>query len=761
MKKKLLLIILLFLMIIPIMVNADSCNTDKISISSIALEEKSDDIVEIEEATADGKNINLNLSMSEVGDNIKYKIVLNNDSDNDYELNEDTFNLNSDYIDYIVETEDNSDVVEANSSKVVYLNIEYKTEVPEEEFASGVYKTNTNMKVNILSNSQETIENPNTKTQSYIFILLIILVISLSMLRKKKISRFVPFVIGSIVFFPIAYALCSFDIEIESNIQVIKNDRIITYSKNNPDAEGEMDFAVIKNNTEISVEENKYVLDGFEFVEWNTKEDGSGDSYKPNDTLLITDNITLYAIWRRSETIYWALKDLDNDNINETLVLASHSAEGNIVGSFHEDTAFTKAAQVPWVNADGWTEGNLSRNVTNVIIENDIYPKSTAYWFYGVGYNATTFEADLYKLHTEQITNMASMFVYSGRVATTWKLNGIENFNTSNVTNMSSMFSVAGGGPTDLHLDLSSFDTSNVEAMGSMFSNFGGSAKTYEIKGLEDFDVSKVSNMRYMFDDFLVHANNWNFDFSKWNTSNLKEMNDMFAGAGRYSSSLKLNVTNWDVSNVSSFNYLFHELGMNSKSWSLIGLDGWDTSNVRDMTRALSNAGWNASSFILNLANWDTSNVTDMFGMFESAGYWAKSWSIGNINNWDVSNVEDMASMFTYAGGTVYRFNLDLSSWNTSKVKSMDSMFECAGNYSDYVNIDISGFDMSNVTDVDEMFGAYSNTIYYTWKVTIPKTNGAGIANSTTIINGKEKSFDVTSDYGLNKNNARFTLAKN
>lgn len=91
----------------------------------------------------------------------------------------------------------------------------------------------------------------------------------------------------------------------------------------------------------------------------------------------------------------------------------------------------------------------------------------------------------------------------------------------------------------------------------------------------------------------------------------------------------------------------------------------------------------------------------------------------------------------------------------------MSRMFSNTGNYSDYVNINIRGFNMSNVTDVSRMFGAYPNSRFRTWKVTIPRTNGNSIENTTTITNGKNTSFDITNSYGLNANNARFTLANN
>ena len=58
--KKLLLPVFLFVMFIPFYVNAETCDTDKITIRSITMESKSDSVEEINEATANGRNINLN-----------------------------------------------------------------------------------------------------------------------------------------------------------------------------------------------------------------------------------------------------------------------------------------------------------------------------------------------------------------------------------------------------------------------------------------------------------------------------------------------------------------------------------------------------------------------------------------------------------------------------------------------------------------------------------------------------------------------------
>ena len=36
---------------------------------------------------------------------------------------------------------------------------------------------------------------------------------------------------------------------------------------------------------------------GYEFLNWNTKSDGTGDSYSPGDTITIKGAVFLYAIW--------------------------------------------------------------------------------------------------------------------------------------------------------------------------------------------------------------------------------------------------------------------------------------------------------------------------------------------------------------------------------------------------------------------------------------------------------------------------------
>ena len=225
--KKFLLPILLFLMLIPFVANAETCDTDKITISSITLKEKSDNVKELDKATVNGKNINLNLSMSKIGDNIEYKFIVKNESNKDYELDKTSLNLNSDYINYSFKTDDDSNIVKAKSSKNVTLRAEYKTEVPKDKFEKGSYNDNKTMTFQ-LSNKSTTnvLKNPNTGIRSYILLLLIILSLSGSsyiFLRKKKYYKIMILIIGTIIIIPTSvYALCKCEIKINSNIVLNK-----------------------------------------------------------------------------------------------------------------------------------------------------------------------------------------------------------------------------------------------------------------------------------------------------------------------------------------------------------------------------------------------------------------------------------------------------------------------------------------------------------------------------------------------------------
>ena len=116
---------------------------------------------------------------------------------------------------------------------------------------------------------------------------------------------------------------------------------------------------------------------------------------------------------------------------------------------------------------------------------------------------------------------------------------------------------------------------------------------------ISGWDVSNVTNMRYMFGE----TDSFNGDLSKWDVSNVTNMQVMFWNAHKF---------NGDLSK-------------------------WNVSNVRRMDRMFINA----DSFNGDLSKWDVSNVTDMYEMFRNA----ESFN-GDISKWNVSNVRHMRWMF-------------------------------------------------------------------------------------------------------------------
>ena len=78
---------------------------------------------------------------------------------------------------------------------------------------------------------------------------------------------------------------------------------------------------------------------------------------------------------------------------------------------------------------------------------------------------------------------------------------------------------------------------------------FRGYNNVKYIIGLEDWDVSEVTNMKEMFAD----CDNFNADLSKWNVSSVKDMRFMFS----YCKNFNCDLSKWDVSNVENMTGMF------------------------------------------------------------------------------------------------------------------------------------------------------------------------------------------------------------
>ena len=183
----------------------------------------------------------------------------------------------------------------------------------------------------------------------------------------------------------------------------------------------------------------------------------------------------------------------------------------------------------------------------------------------------------------------------------------------------------------ELYIEQGKGDTLDVSSLTNCIKceDFSGIFLGYEdvehIIGLEDWDVSNVRNMSYMF----AGCGKFNCDLSKWNVSSVGDMKEMF----NFCYNFNCDLSNWNVSNVKNMGYMFY----------------------------------NCYEFNSDLSKWNVSKVENMKDMFNDCENFNS-----DLSKWDVSSVKDMESMFYKCEN----FNSDLSKWDVSKVTFMHSMFD-------------------------------------------------------------------------------------
>jgi surface protein len=175
------------------------------------------------------------------------------------------------------------------------------------------------------------------------------------------------------------------------------------------------------------------------------------------------------------------------------------------------------------------------------------------------------------------------------------------------------------------NLVLTATDNLNLTGTTSLYRTFYGCSSLGSSGNMNGWDVSSVTNMRWM-----------------------------FHGA----SSFNQPIGNWDVESVTHMEYMF-----NSATSFNQPLGGWDVSSVTHMEYMFSSA----TSFNQPLGNWVVSSVTNMSWMFHGASSFNRP-----IGNWDVASVTHMENMFNSATS----FNQPLGGWDVSSVINMNWMFQ-------------------------------------------------------------------------------------
>lgn len=216
-------IIILIALIFPFVVNAATCQPEKVTIKNVTIKDISDNTEELEEPDINGREIGVNLKFQEVGDYITYKVLIRNDSDEDFEIDSNSININKDYMEYSVITNDK--IIKANEEKTIELRVSYKTEVDSSKFVNGRYQDDQKMQLSLSNDSDEIVpQNPLTSNNRIIIIILVLIMIGVLIFSKQKLSsRNKMMLIMGIVLIPItAKAICKCQIDLNSHIEIEK-----------------------------------------------------------------------------------------------------------------------------------------------------------------------------------------------------------------------------------------------------------------------------------------------------------------------------------------------------------------------------------------------------------------------------------------------------------------------------------------------------------------------------------------------------------
>ncbi len=207
------------------------------------------------------------------------------------------------------------------------------------------------------------------------------------------------------------------------------------------------------------------------------------------------------------------------------------------------------------------------------------------------------------------------------------------NWDVSNITNLSRMFWNASA-----YTNKGKPLTWNTQSVTLMNGLFNGNKFNQDIS---DWNVSKVTQMQWMFQNNTVFNNgNQPLDWGN-KTAKLQKIQKMFAGATAFNQDLE-----------------------------------WSTPQLTDANTAFSGA----TVFNGDLSSWNTEKLSLMHDMFLNAAAFTGSGSLSNpplsssIGSWNVSAATDMDRMFSGATS----FDQNLGEWDVSSVSTAEEMFKGA-----------------------------------------------------------------------------------
>lgn len=222
-------IIMAVIMIFGLLFIPNVYAAEDIVIKSIKPISSSDNATYDENPTVNGLTISFkDITFKDAGDFVKYKIIITNNSNDDYKIVNDTSFSKSNYFKYVFESDSDNTIVSKNSTKEMEVTILYNKDVPEDELDdNGTFSETNNMTINLTNDTPTN----NPKTGSGVLILLvfafIVAVASISVIisNKTKLNKhFIMIIALSLAIIPVTiYAAKLITINLDTKISIDKN----------------------------------------------------------------------------------------------------------------------------------------------------------------------------------------------------------------------------------------------------------------------------------------------------------------------------------------------------------------------------------------------------------------------------------------------------------------------------------------------------------------------------------------------------------
>ena len=190
-----------------------------------------------------------------------------------------------------------------------------------------------------------------------------------------------------------------------------------------------------------------------------------------------------------------------------------------------------------------------------------------------------------------------------------------------------------------------------------------------------------------------------------------------------------IDVSKYNTSNVTNMNYMFSDC----RGLTSLDLSNFDTAKVTDMSSMFYYCDGLTS---LDVRNFDTSNVTNMNQLFGGC----RILTSLDVSSFNTNKVTDMGNMFSSCSALK---TLDLSSFNTSNVTDMSGMFDGCRNLT---SLDLSSFNTSNVTNKDFMFNGCNKLTHIKCKQAFKEwcwTRQGNIVLPTAMRNGGNGTWEI------------------